>query len=329
MSPLLVIFNSDDMPFLVFLQSLQQLMEKKETTRQEYDKNKQDILPTHLYGRALRFYESLDESCHSEWNQLVAALQNRFPGAPDNGINSLSATPRSPTSAHGISTPAAVAPVTVTSLASRSGSSETNTGKLLPSKIAHSVTNLTQRLQSVSISRPLMPSAENLSPQVEVFSFFLEHGGTAWTKSSTPITRLVNIDYRDYKAVAAASKGPLLVISHHDAKTHRVGFTWAVNFGVWNMTLHHDVSGPKSVKFTRVLGDRGVVPERVARCEPDCLMGFLRDTRDKAWGRGPQTARPGKYTIKSYIRAQFPGERRGRFQLDYGVVKWKIELLKT
>lgn len=39
-----------------------------------------DVLPTFLYGDALRFYETLDPECQHNWEKLRDAMCGRFPG---------------------------------------------------------------------------------------------------------------------------------------------------------------------------------------------------------------------------------------------------------
>ncbi|KAG8896488.1 hypothetical protein FRC00_005876, partial [Tulasnella sp. 408] len=37
-------------------------------------------VPSHLYGDALRYYETLDPDCQYDWSQLLQAMTRRFPG---------------------------------------------------------------------------------------------------------------------------------------------------------------------------------------------------------------------------------------------------------
>lgn len=48
------------------------------------------IVPAHLYGEALRHYETLDASCQENWPQLEDAMAMRFPGGIRSGGVSVS-----------------------------------------------------------------------------------------------------------------------------------------------------------------------------------------------------------------------------------------------
>lgn len=43
------------------------------------------LIPSRLYGDALRYYESLDLECQQDFEQLHDALRRRFPGVIRNG----------------------------------------------------------------------------------------------------------------------------------------------------------------------------------------------------------------------------------------------------
>lgn len=48
------------------------------------------VVPTHLYGEALRHYEILDTDCQQNWPQLKDAMARRFPGGIRSGGVSVS-----------------------------------------------------------------------------------------------------------------------------------------------------------------------------------------------------------------------------------------------
>lgn len=47
--------------------------------------NMEDLVPSRLYGEALRYYESLDVECQQDSKQLLDALVRRFPGTIRSG----------------------------------------------------------------------------------------------------------------------------------------------------------------------------------------------------------------------------------------------------
>lgn len=88
MASSLVIFDGGDEghdSFSAFLHTLKQSLAQGKPTPHQYSQEMRDLIPTRLYGRALRYYESLNDDCHAEWNKLAAALQSRFPGPPFSG----------------------------------------------------------------------------------------------------------------------------------------------------------------------------------------------------------------------------------------------------
>lgn len=69
--------------------SFDEFVQRFEKTRQEgrnlatlsTSSEIEDAVPSHLYGDALRYYETLDPDCQCDWSRLRSVMNRKFPGA--------------------------------------------------------------------------------------------------------------------------------------------------------------------------------------------------------------------------------------------------------
>ncbi|KIO18315.1 glycoside hydrolase family 88 protein [Tulasnella calospora MUT 4182] len=84
-----VVFDgaNESLSFLDFVQRLEQTPDLVEldSTTSSVSKDIEYVIPTHLYGEALRYYESLDRDCQEDWTRLLDVMAGRFPGAMRSG----------------------------------------------------------------------------------------------------------------------------------------------------------------------------------------------------------------------------------------------------
>ncbi|KAG8944692.1 hypothetical protein FRC04_001591, partial [Tulasnella sp. 424] len=71
--------------FSDFVRQLENSPDWINPTTSSLSKGIEHIIPTHLYGEALRFYETLDLDCQQDWCQLWGVMARRFPRTIRNG----------------------------------------------------------------------------------------------------------------------------------------------------------------------------------------------------------------------------------------------------
>ncbi|KAG8919505.1 hypothetical protein FRC01_001265 [Tulasnella sp. 417] len=214
------------------------------------------VVPTHLYGEALRYYETLDSGCQLDWAQLRDAMARRFPGAIGSGGLVRRSTMQ--WDEYGLPTEAVPPPVTSSRLEvpevvvdepENPGSSEHG---LKQKGSSLSLSSLKGRLRLPSFSRSPSRTVMELPavvPYVTVQSMFIEylHAGVNWG----PISRTVHatVDLSDPQAVAAARTTPLITIPSSDDNDYwRVGFTYTLLHGERSIDFCHEVLAPRKSK---------------------------------------------------------------------------------
>ncbi|KAG9019771.1 hypothetical protein FRB90_007914 [Tulasnella sp. 427] len=214
-----MMFDGDDEDYQPFADLLQKLQHSIQVDSTFSDVGLEDLIPICLYGTALRYFESLDSDCQSDASQLTVALETRFPrrSVPVVGAPAVVAACPPSSDAYGISTPAAIAPATVSSLASPTHQAPEIKPKSSASKIMGSLMDVTEKIRYVSIARPLMPPTEELSPQVEIPLFYIDHHSSSYP---TIVKRVFELDPRDYKAVAETAKKRLFDLSQYEANRY-------------------------------------------------------------------------------------------------------------
>ncbi|KAG8909408.1 hypothetical protein FRC00_010203 [Tulasnella sp. 408] len=82
-----VIFDGTDksVSFQDFVRRLENSPDWIDVTAFSVSKDIVHVVPTHLYGEALRYYETLDSDCQQDWSQLRDIMARRFPGAMRSG----------------------------------------------------------------------------------------------------------------------------------------------------------------------------------------------------------------------------------------------------
>ncbi|KAG8919506.1 hypothetical protein FRC01_001266 [Tulasnella sp. 417] len=178
-------------------------------------------IPSHLYGGALRYYESLDSECQHDWSQLRNVMARRFPGPLQKDKvwyylidqDSLSTLAEAPP----ITSPMlkALGPA-ILEQEEHSGSADNEGDHDEKSYIFFSSLKERIRVHFSAPSPTLMDRPQE--PRITIHSMIIEygHGGTIWAPQS--IVPRVGVNLGDSQSVAACRAGPLITIpSNTDA----------------------------------------------------------------------------------------------------------------
>lgn len=284
------------------------------------------LIPSRLYGDALRYYENLDLECQQDFEQLQDALRRRFPGVVrSGGIVRHSAIKWDQS---GLATSAEAPPLPVSHMAlpasevadDEERNRADNTGKRA-SKYLKNLRN-TIVVPSIPFLRRT-PTPVRPRPPLTVRSFLIEeaHGGSQWKPSST--TQIISLDMSDEAVLEMAKKIPLTVIPTQRAINYRVGFAYSVHFGELSFSFRHHVLEPKQsrIMHSRVIGKRLASPEGMG-AETYPLSDFL--AARTSWNRNQFD--PGTYVIKSSIESWSLSTSSVRERDEIGAITWKIEL---
>ncbi|KAG8955167.1 hypothetical protein FRC04_009625 [Tulasnella sp. 424] len=216
-----VIFDGTDMS-ISFKAFLIQLLKESHGGREPTD-----VVPAHLYGEALRFFESLDILCQDNSSRLVSVMSRRFPGSSgtqnphdhqlsasdDQTMPTLAASPphtfalyKSPS----FSTPE------LSSLALKGNGSKFN---LLARKRSNIFSSWKDKLH-VNI-RPFRsktpPPPRVFTPlEITIHSFFIEK--FPFRHHPGPGTLIAEIDLNDRQAVEKAKNQQLLSVHRNDMR---------------------------------------------------------------------------------------------------------------
>ncbi|KAG8902318.1 hypothetical protein FRC01_009619, partial [Tulasnella sp. 417] len=260
-----VIFDGSDMSisFLDFVQRLENSPDWIDITAFSVSKDIEHVVPTHLYGEALRYYESLDPACQLDWSQLRHLMARRFPGKIRSGGFIRRSTLH--WDEDGLSTMAESPPLTSSRLAV-SGTTIDEAEELGFSEFGsrqkgpHLSLSSLRRLRVPSFSRSPKRPEPSAEPYVTVNSLIIQyaHGGTKWKPISTSIQ--VEVDLTNPQAVAAAKKAPIITIpSNEDSERYLVGFMFTVQHGVRSIDFCHKVLSPRKsrVEYLQTSGLQG------------------------------------------------------------------------
>ncbi|KAG8937686.1 hypothetical protein FRC00_002370 [Tulasnella sp. 408] len=244
------IFDGTDssISFLDFIQVLQVSPDWTGVNPSMAHNNMEDILPAHLYGPALRYYESLHPVFLGDWERLRDVMTFRFPGPlRSGGLVWRSATRWDE---DGLRTIADAPPRWATPLMS-SGSKpiQTETSVRNSPKRKHfaSALKITEKLRLPSINRSPSPSHTSFhGAQVTVHALYIEsdYGGRIWSPPH-PTALEAKVNLNDQQAVLAAKKDPLITILASHAKGYRIGFLYSVNYGEHEINFWHNILAPK------------------------------------------------------------------------------------
>ncbi|KAG8916144.1 hypothetical protein FRC01_003330 [Tulasnella sp. 417] len=174
-------------------------------------------VPSHLYGGALRYYETLDPECQHDWSQLRNVMARKFPEPEQKekveyyliDKDSLSTLAEAPP----ITSPMlkALGPA-ILEQEEHSGSAGSEGHGDHDEKSYISFSAMKERIR-VHFSAP-SPTLTDRSqePQITVHSIIVEygHGGTIWAPQFT-VPR-VGVNLGDPQSVAACRAGPLITI---------------------------------------------------------------------------------------------------------------------
>ncbi|KAG8915712.1 hypothetical protein FRC00_001084 [Tulasnella sp. 408] len=220
------IFDGTDssISFLDFIQVLQVSPDWTGVNPSMAHNNMEDILPAHLYGPALRYYESLHPVFLGDWERLRDVMTFRFPGPlRSGGLVWRSATRWDE---DGLRTIADAPPRWATPLMS-SGN---------------------KPIQKLLFEIPQKEEifAKGQGSQVTVHALYIEsdYGGTIWSPPH-PTALEAKVDLNDQQAVLAAKKDPLITILASHAKGYRIGFLYSVNYGEHEINFWHNILAPK------------------------------------------------------------------------------------
>lgn len=183
-----------------------------------------DLIPTLLYGDALRYYESLPSDCQDDWLQLRDAMVRRFPGPVLSG----GIIARSPTQweQSGVSTAAQPPPMTASRVL--------RPPSIVPQDADQGNNNaITKGSYMAGLARSIsLLRGSRADPEITIGSFIIEltQGGTVHRPGSAVLQAEVNLN--DRMAVLSAREGPLITVNKSAVMLYRVGFTYYVNYGV-------------------------------------------------------------------------------------------------
>ncbi|KIO18317.1 hypothetical protein M407DRAFT_32025 [Tulasnella calospora MUT 4182] len=292
------------------------------------------VVPTHLYGEALRYYETLDPDCQQDWSELRDAMARRFPGS----IRSGGLVRRSTLQwdEYGLPTTAESPPVTSARLAvpATEVDEPKNSGPgervLKPKRSSPSLSSLRGRLRMPSFSQsPSRTATETppLEPYVTVHSMFIDyaHGGVKWS----PLYHTVHatVDLTDPQAVAAAKRAPLITIpSSDDNESYRVGFTYTVLRDERVVDFCHKVLAPRRFKldYFQQTGEQTVSPTRQSS-EAFPVTNIIYDHKSPYFPR--KKSPPGRYTIQSHLRSRTPGKWEASEIEHVGEITWILQVV--
>ncbi|KAG8912659.1 hypothetical protein FRC01_004963, partial [Tulasnella sp. 417] len=222
-----LVFNGDDgcTSFIRFVEDLRSSLPASD------EESMVDLIPTRLYGTALRTYESLPVKCQQNCDDLMFAMTWSFPGW-------VRGTFASTTSLLTGLTPTTLAAPPPTSLTfTREKNDTTNSEQESP---------LSRLLGNLSLGPLLKARGDSqLTPQIVVHSLYLDRVDDLESDHNFKVvTRLVEIPLSDKQAVSKAAKEPILTITAKEAGCYRVGFTFVINFGVLWLASTHSVQKP-------------------------------------------------------------------------------------
>ncbi|KIO18316.1 hypothetical protein M407DRAFT_32024 [Tulasnella calospora MUT 4182] len=314
-----VIFDGTDrsISFLDFIRRLESSPDWIDMTAFSVSKDMEQVVPTHLYGEALRYYEALDPDCQQHWSQLRDVMARRFPGA----IRSGGLVRRSPTQweEDGLPTMAESPPLTSSKLAVPDAAIDVVEEPTSPEDVLRHKTSCTfifSKSQSngnftgmvcdqlAELIRDLAGECLFKEPYVTVHSMFIQyaHGGTKWKPISTSLQ--VEVDLTDPLAVAAAKKAPLITIpSNDDSERYLVGFTYNVLRGHRFIDFCHKVLAPRKFKtdYLQLSGQQTVSPTRQLS-QAYSVTDFVYNHNNPYTPRKrPPT---GTYTIQSHLKSR-------------------------
>ncbi|KAG9048550.1 hypothetical protein FS837_012619 [Tulasnella sp. UAMH 9824] len=331
-----VIFDGTDelLSFDTFIHQLASSENWIDTTGFAFTEHAEHIVPSFLFGAALRYYETLDSDCQDEWSLLRDAMAGRFPG----GIRSGGTIQRSVMQwdEDGLKTPAQAPPITAaTPLAPISvvevwGPADEESAIQKTPYISLSI--LRSKLRLPLFTPSLSQANSPKEPQVTVHSMFIQyaHGGTAWKPQSTKV--LVTVDSNDHQSVIAAKKRPLTtILSNDSADRYQVGYTFTVHHGERIIDFHHSVEAPRSAKTRHIqpTGNHTVSPEcrgRWSGASP--ITDFIPHS---ASSNAPDNKPlPGTYVIKSHLGSRKPGTYRtddpSNELEELGAITWMLQI---
>lgn len=274
-----------------------------------------DLVPTRLYGNALRVYEGFSAECQQSWGDLMFAMTFSFPGWAS--TTDLLTDPTS-------TTVAAPPPTNLTF--NSAGWRKETTGSGQESSFSRLLSNLSLG--------PLLRTRDNSqeTPQIVVHSLCL-YRVDEFESYANPgiVTRWIEVPLSNAQAVSKAAKEPILTIPAAEAIHYYVSFSFIINFGVLNVAGAHHVQKPS---FSRVIygagvgSPCGVSPTRLRQTGGDRITLFLGDWNSgtRRWNDDPPA---GEYTIRSHLEARidrWPTDYRRKHVKSYGFITWRIQL---
>ncbi|KAG9019785.1 hypothetical protein FRB90_007928 [Tulasnella sp. 427] len=253
-----------------------------------------DLIPTLLYGEALRDYETLPPDCQEDWVQLRDAMIHRFPGP----LRSGGIVARSPhhRETSGVSTVAEPPPITtIIERPPTPPPKETNNDTGNDSETKSYVAGLVRRLS-------LLIGPED-DGRLTVRSFVIERiqGGTILRPSS--VVRKVEVDLRDREAVYSAKQAPLLTIPGYEVKHYRVGFTYCINHANVSIGYEHKVLWPREFRISFKSVIHNVLQSPVRECgEYHALLDVIHHGRPYMASPNFGKCPTGEFNIQSYLQ---------------------------
>ncbi|KIO28534.1 hypothetical protein M407DRAFT_22275 [Tulasnella calospora MUT 4182] len=164
-----------------------------------------DLVPTRLYGKALRAYEALPLECQQTWEDLEFAMASCFPSLE--ACRELAGL---------VLTPAAAPPPMSSAFTLTAGGAS-----LEDSKFPLLFSRLIGHRPLVSLLRRKDKPRAQPIPQIVVYSLFIERiDDFEPCDMDNPkiVTRLIEVLLSDARAVAKTAKQPILTIPAKDAK---------------------------------------------------------------------------------------------------------------
>lgn len=299
--------------FQDFVQQLERSPDWVDPTTSSMSKDIEHVIPGHLYGEALRYYESLDQDCQEDWPRLRDAMARRFPG----GVRSGGIVRRSITEwdEDSLATLVDAPPLTSSKLAMPTARPQEDLSQNKKTFISLSILRDKLRLH--------LPSCPD--PYVTVHSFFIEYIPDWKTWRPEHIIPKAKVDLNDSQALNSARKIPLVTIASSDSDRYRVGYVFTVHPEARHIAFCHNILTPKArgIDYTRFMGDYNISPMGQFS-EAIYLTDFIKDrvssTRDK---RAP----PGKYTIRSHLVSSRAGAWVAERREKLGDITWRMDVI--
>ncbi|KAG9049976.1 hypothetical protein FS837_008326 [Tulasnella sp. UAMH 9824] len=259
-----------------------------------------EVVPAHLYGDALRFFESLDIFCQENAANLIAVMNYRFQGGQkaqtqndqpdDKTMPTLAAAPPNIRYTFALYKSPSFSTPELSSLGLKDKEGKSN---FLTRKRSNIFAGWRDKLL-VDIPKfrsKTPPPPQTFAPlDITVHSFFIEQFPSRYHPG--PGTLIVQIDLNDREAVEVAKYKELVSVHKYRTIDYRAGFTYSIRSGTAHLIMEHKPKGSENT----VQGN--VQPKGPREISP--LGPIIRRDSIEIFHPSRSVA-PGKYQITSVV----------------------------